>query len=361
MDENHIAAMNANLERLFRAGLRVTFGSPRGLAFVLRTIRAQRRAVRRRAGWEKRGVHVPPYLIISVTARCNLACRGCYARAHGRSPDGELPLARLGEILAEAEELGTSVVFLAGGEPFLRPGILDLTQKRRRTLFPVFTNGLLIDDGIIARLRRQPHVIPVVSVEGHEAATDARRGRGVYRRAREVIGRLGAAGVFCGISLTVTRENFSAVTDPAFVRAFRDAGCGLFFFVEYVPVEPGTEELVLDGDERAELLSRTGRLQESLKVLAVPFPGDESPYGGCLSAGRGFVHIAPDGGLEPCPFAPFSDADLRETSLREALESGFLRTLQENHNLLTETGGGCALWTNRAWVRSLLPDPPAGA
>jgi hypothetical protein len=112
MDDNHIAAMNANLERLFRAGLRVTFGSPRGLAFVLRTISAQRRAVRRRAGWEKRGVHVPPYLIISVTARCNLACRGCYARAHGRSPDGELPLARLGEILAEAEELGTSVVFL---------------------------------------------------------------------------------------------------------------------------------------------------------------------------------------------------------------------------------------------------------
>lgn len=358
MNENHISAMNANLVRLFRAGLRVTSGSPRRLVFALRTLLAQRAAVRRRARWIKRGVHVPPYLIVSVTARCNLHCRGCYARAHGRSPDGELPLARLGEILAEAEELGTSVVFLAGGEPFLRPEILDLTAERRRTLFPVFTNGLLIDDGIIARLRRQPQVIPVVSVEGHEAATDARRGRGVYRRAREVIGRLGAAGVFCGISLTVTRGNFPAVTDPAFVRAFRDAGSRLFFFVEYVPVEPGTEDLVLDGGERAELLARTARLQESLKVLCVPFPGDESPYGGCLSAGRGFVHVAPDGGLEPCPFAPFSDANLRETSLAEALESGFLRALRENHNLLTETEGGCALWANRAWVRSLLPEPP---
>jgi len=358
MDQNHIAAMNANLARLFRAGLRVTFGSPRRLAFALRTILAQKSAARRRAGWEKRGVHVPPYLIVSVTARCNLACRGCYARAHGRSAEGELPLARLGEILAEAEELGASVVFLAGGEPFLRPGILDLTRECRRTIFPVFTNGLLIDDGVIARLRRQPHVIPVVSVEGHEAATDARRGRGVYRRAREVIGRLGAAGVFCGISLTVTRENFPTVTDASFVRAFKDSGCGLFFFVEYVPVEPGTEALVLDDVGRAELLSRTGRLQERLKVLCVPFPGDESPYGGCLSAGRGFVHVAPDGGLEPCPFAPFSDASLRETSLAEALESGFLQTLQKNHNLLTETAGGCALWTNRAWVASLLHEPP---
>ncbi|HUT99378.1 MAG TPA: radical SAM protein [bacterium] len=361
MDSEHIAAMNANLARLFRAGLRVTFGSPRRLAFALRTLLAQKLAVRRRARWERMGVHVPPYLIVSVTARCNLRCRGCYARAHGRSPDGELPLARLGEILAEAEDLGSSVVFLAGGEPFLRPGILDLTGERRRTLFPVFTNGLLIDDGIIARLRRQPHVVPVVSLEGHEAATDARRGRGVYRRVREVIARLGAAGVLCGVSLTVTRGNFAAVTDPDFVRAFKDAGCGVFFFVEYVPVAPGTGGLVLDGGQRAELIRRAETLQERLKVLCIPFPGDEGPYGGCLSAGRGFVHVAPDGGLEPCPFAPFSDASLKKTSLKEALRSGFLRTLRENHSLLTESDGGCALWTNRAWVESLLADPPVGA
>jgi MoaA/NifB/PqqE/SkfB family radical SAM enzyme len=361
MDSEHVAAMNANLLALFRSGLRVSSGSPRRLAFALRTLLAQRSAVRRRARWEKRGVHVPPYLIISVTARCNLACRGCYARAHGRPAEGELPLGRLGEILAEAEGLGVSVVFLAGGEPFLRPGVLDLTRKRRRTLFPVFTNGLLIDGGVVARLRRQPHVVPVVSVEGHEAATDARRGRGVYRRAREVIARLAAAGVLCGVSLTVTRANFDAVSDPAFVRDFKRAGCGLFFFVEYVPVAPGTGDLVLDAAERAELLRRAGALQERLKVLAVPFPGDEEPYGGCLSAGRGFVHVAPDGGLEPCPFAPFSDASLRDTSLVEALESGFLRTLRENHGRLTETSGGCALWADRAWVASLLADPPSGA
>jgi len=361
MDDKHIAAMNANLARLFRAGLRVTFGSPRRLAFALRTLSAQKRAARHRTLWEKRRVHVPPYLIVSVTARCNLACRGCYARAHGRSPEGELPLARLGKILAEAEDLGASVVFLAGGEPFLRPGILDLTERRRRTLFPVFTNGLLIDDEIIARLRRQPHVVPVVSVEGYEAATDARRGRGVYRRAREVIARLGGAGVFCGVSLTVTRTNLDAVTDAAFVRDFRDAGARVFFFVEYVPVEPGTEGLTLTEGERAALHCRAGALQEHLRVLCIPFPGDEEPYGGCLSAGRGFVHIAPDGDLEPCPFAPFSDTSLVKTSLAEALRSLFLRVLQQNHGRLTESDGGCALWTDRAWVRSLLTDPPAGA
>ena len=31
-------------------------------------------------------------------------------------------------------------------------------------------------------------------------------------------------------------------------------------------------------------------------------PGDEKKFGGCLSAGRGFVHISVSGDLEPCSF-----------------------------------------------------------
>jgi MoaA/NifB/PqqE/SkfB family radical SAM enzyme len=76
-------------------------------------------------------------------------------------------------------------------------------------------------------------------------------------------------------------------------------------------------------------------------------------FGGCLSAGRGFAHISPEGSLEPCPFAPYSDVSLRDKTLKEALQSDFLRQIRENHNELTETGG-CALWTKKEWVKSLL-------
>jgi MoaA/NifB/PqqE/SkfB family radical SAM enzyme len=83
-------------------------------------------------------------------------------------------------------------------------------------------------------------------------------------------------------------------------------------------------------------------------------PGDEEEIGGCLSAGKGFIHISADGNVEPCPFAPYSDTNLRESSLREALQSEFLREIRENHERLSEAEGGCALWVERAWVRSLL-------
>ncbi|MHB8278883.1 MAG: SPASM domain-containing protein [Candidatus Humimicrobiaceae bacterium] len=76
--------------------------------------------------------------------------------------------------------------------------------------------------------------------------------------------------------------------------------------------------------------------------------------GGCLASGRGFAHISPEGNLEPCPFAPYSDTNLKNLSLKEALNSDFLRKIRENHDKLSETKGGCALWENRDWVQSIL-------
>ncbi len=73
-----------------------------------------------------------------------------------------------------------------------------------------------------------------------------------------------------------------------------------------------------------------------------------------MAGGRGFVHVSPEGRLEPCPFSPFSDVSLKEMSLKEALQSKLLRTIRENSDQLDESKGGCALWEKRDWVASLL-------
>jgi len=66
------------------------------------------------------------------------------------------------------------------------------------------------------------------------------------------------------------------------------------------------------------------------------------------------VHISATGDLEPCPFAPYSDANLKDVPLREALQSRFLAIMRESHGLFSEMAGGCALWKNRDRVRTLL-------
>jgi MoaA/NifB/PqqE/SkfB family radical SAM enzyme len=261
---------------------------------------------------------------------------------------------RLRSVIAEADELGISIILLAGGEPLTRPEILDITVDFPNIIFPLFTNGLLIDERTIDKLEGQKHVVPVISLEGRGTHTDSRRGQGVYGHLQETMAMMNRRGIFFGTSLTVTRQNFAAVTDPGFISELIARGCRVFFFIDYVPVQEGTEDLALTEEQTATEASLMLRFPSEFPALFVAFPGGEDLYGGCLAAGRGFIHISPGGRVEPCPFSPFSDSSLQDLSLKEALQSELLRTIRESDVHLSGTDGGCALWEHREWVASLL-------
>jgi MoaA/NifB/PqqE/SkfB family radical SAM enzyme len=134
--------------------------------------------------------------------------------------------------------------------------------------------------------------------------TDERRGKGVHERIQGKMEELKKAGIFFSLSLTVTRTNYET--------------------------------------------------RARLPAVFIAVPWDEEEQGGCLASGRGFVHISASGDLEPCPFAPYSDANLLNMPLKDALRSRFLGLMRENHDMFAETAGGCALWKNKEAVESLL-------
>lgn len=346
--------LNRSLSVFFKDALRVALTSPSQAYHFLRTIRWQQEATRIRSKWNRQGIHVPPMLIFSITNRCNLHCKGCYNWALRPSITSEMDAEKLESIIGEARDLGISFVMIAGGEPLVRPEILDITGHFPKITFLVFTNGLLIAEEVAERLAKQRNFVPVISLEGHEVDTDGRRGQGVYRRLQETVGKLKKRGIFWSVSLTVTRANFATLTDEQFIKDLVDQGCKLFFFVEYTPVTEDTEDWLLTDEQRGRLLSIRDSLRSRYPALFVAIPGDEEEIGGCLSAGRGFVHINAAGDVEPCPFAPYSDANLRDMSLKDALQSQFLKKIRENHGRLSEVEGGCALWVEREWVQSLL-------
>jgi MoaA/NifB/PqqE/SkfB family radical SAM enzyme len=355
-----VPLFEAQLAAVFRRAWRLSLSRPRLALFFLATIARQRRAARRRRAWLARGLQVPPVMIASITNRCNLNCAGCYASALRPAGEPEFAAGRFRALLAEARELGIGIVFLAGGEPLLRPDLLEVTREFPGIVFPVFTNGTLIDAGWVRRFRDQHNLVAVASIEGWESETDARRGAGVFARLRDLAGRVREAGLFWGCSLTVTRANFDTLVEPGFVSRLVAAGCRAFFYVEYVPVREGTGDWTLTVEQKQELIARLDRFRAGGRALFIGFPGDEEQFGGCLAAGRGFIHVANSGAVEACPFAPFSDSGTKEMSLREALGSDLLRRIRENHEKLSETRGGCALWENRDWVRSLLAGSRAG-
>ncbi|HNX16981.1 MAG TPA: radical SAM protein [Methanoregula sp.] len=339
----------------FRQATRLIRDDPRLLVPAMALLRDQKNAEKIRKNHEQNGLLVPPVFIISITSRCNLSCAGCYMRRRNAQPVPDMSETTLASVVSQGENLGVSVMVLAGGEPLMRKDeIISLAMDHPRILFPVFTNGLLIDAPTAASLAKCKNIVPVISFEGLRDETDARRGTGVYDRLRATCDGLKDAGIFFGCSLTVTRKNVGLVTRDDFIREMTAAGARAFVFVEYVPVEPGTENLVLSPDQHEELNAGIAALPKKFPALFIGFPGNDDDYGGCLAAGRGFVHISPSGNLEPCPASPFSDANLSQTSLEDALRSPLFEKIRTNPALLTESEGGCALRAHSGWLADIV-------
>ena len=129
------------------------------------------------------------------------------------------------------------------------------------------------------------------------------------------------------------------------------------FFIEYVPVNNQTVNLAPGDDERELLLSELARLRSKYSdMLFLSFPGDEKESGGCLAAGRGFFHINSHGGAEPCPASPYSDINVCDTSLLEALDSKLFKSLRDRGILMDEHEGGCVLFEHKDDVERILEE-----
>lgn len=96
MDENFDiqAYMTSGVERIVADSLKVTLRAPRESAFMVKFAAASRKASKIRAEEEKNGVHIPPFLIASITSSCNLHCAGCYSRCNHATLDSE-PVSQL--------------------------------------------------------------------------------------------------------------------------------------------------------------------------------------------------------------------------------------------------------------------------
>ena len=342
--------LNEGVRRLFRDAVRLTLKHPEQSAFFMKMAAASKTAAAKRHEFERQKEHIPSFLIASITQNCNLRCSGCYSHANRTCGEvSQLPVEMWERVFREAEDLGISVILLAGGEPLLRRDVLAAAAKSKGLLFPVLTNGTLLDEAALDLFSDNRNLVPVISIEGGEGATDFRRGQGVYALITESMRRLRERNLLFGVSVTVTSENIDAVTDEAFIEELERDGCKVVLFVEYVPVQ--NEALALSEEERISLAVRVSELRSRKNsIIVVSFPGDEAESGGCLAAGRGFFHISAAGNAEPCPFSPYSDLNLSQASLREALKSPLFTRLREEGALSLRHTGGCTLYEQRETV-----------
>jgi molybdenum cofactor biosynthesis enzyme MoaA len=144
---------------------------------------------------------------------CNLTCRHCFISCSPHNHAFEfLRLGQVRRALEESVPLGVKEYYFTGGEPFLNP---ELTAMLELALgygpATVLTNGTVLKDGWLRRLRRAEEASPYslefrVSLDGCTAAeNDPVRGAGTFERTLRGVRQL-LAHDFLPL-LTVTRTS----------------------------------------------------------------------------------------------------------------------------------------------------------
>ena len=350
--QNYLAA---GVEDILKDAVRSCIKNPKESLFLLKFSKHAKRATKIRQKYGEKGQNIPVFLIASVTSRCNLNCVGCYSRAIDNDSTNQLSAEEWEDIFRQAKEMGISFIVIAGGEPMLRDDVIVKASNFPEILFPVFTNGTLLNDENLKLFDKSRNLVPVLSIEGDEEVTDLRRGEGIYKQLVDSMEAMQKNNIIFGASVTFTNRNLTSILSDEFIDELHDLGCKVVFFIEYVPLNEKTMDLAPGDDERKQLFGRIGELrQKYTDMLFMSFPGDEKTSEGCLAAGRGFFHINSHGGAEPCPASPYSDVNVKDTSLIEALNSNLFKSLRDGGILMDDHEGGCVLFEHKEDVERLL-------
>lgn len=88
----------------------------------------------------------PFSVLIQLTNRCNMKCSFCSFWSQGAHPNEEVTLEDYRRIAAQMAEVGTFLVSLEGGEPFLRKDLIEIVEIfSKEHLTVLYTNGWLVN------------------------------------------------------------------------------------------------------------------------------------------------------------------------------------------------------------------------
>ena len=303
---------------------------------------------------EKHQCNIPWAVLMDPTSACNLHCTGCWAAEYGHKEN--LTLEELDSIIRQGKELGTYVYIYTGGEPLVRKrDLIALCEQHPDCTFLSFTNATLIDEDFCQDMLRVKNFIPAISVEGFEEATDGRRGQGTYAKVAAAMGLLREHGLPFGVSCCYTSANAESIASEEFFDWLIDQGALFCWIFSYFPVGAGSPaSLMATAVQREHLYHFVRKMRATKPLFTLDFQNDGEFVGGCIAGGRRYLHINAAGDVEPCVFAHYANANIREVSLLDALRSPIFMEYYEgqpfNDNLLRP----CPIYENSGRLTEMV-------
>lgn len=303
---------------------------------------------------QREGCNVPWAILLDPTSACNLHCTGCWAAEYGHKLN--LTLDTIDSIVRQGKELGTYMYIYTGGEPMVRKkDLITLCERHPDCEFLSFTNGTLIDEEFCREMLRVKNFVPAISLEGFEQANDGRRGQGVFEKVQNAMRLLKEHKLPFGISTCYTSANYEDISSEAFFDLMIEAGAMFVWFFHYMPVgNEAVPALLPSPEQRKAVYERVRRFRQTKPIFSMDFQNDAEYVGGCIAGGRNYLHINAAGDVEPCVFIHYSNVNIHDCSLLDALKSPLFMAYHDgqpfNENMLRP----CPMLENPKILRDMV-------
>ncbi|MCD8337558.1 MAG: radical SAM protein [Lachnospiraceae bacterium] len=282
--------------------------------------------------------NIPWAILMDPTSACNLHCKGCWAAEYGNRLN--LSYEELDDIVNQANALGCYFFLYTGGEPMVRKAdLIRLCEAHPDSIFSAFTNATLIDEAFADEMLRVKNFVPAISAEGFEESTDSRRGKGTYQKIMRAMQILKEKKLPFGISACYTSANVHDVGSEEYFDQMIEWGAKFVWLFTYMPVgKAAVPELMASAEQRKFMYEQIRKFRGTKPIFTMDFWNDGEYAEGCIAGGRKYLHINANGDIEPCAFIHYSDSNIREKSILEALQSplfmGYRRNQPFNDNML---------------------------
>jgi MoaA/NifB/PqqE/SkfB family radical SAM enzyme len=297
---------------------------------------------------------IPFTVLMDPTSACNLECIGCWANDYAKTDSLSFDL--MDRVIQEGKELVIYVYILSGGEPLVRKkDIIRLCEKHPDCFFLAFTNGTLIDEEFAREVARVGNFAPAISIEGFEEMTDFRRGKGTYQKVLRAMDIMREHGNLFGFSATYHRRNTEVMCSDKFIDLMYEKGNSFGWYFTYMPVgSDARPELIVTPEQREYMFHHLRAVRKKRPMFLMDFWNDGEFTKGCIAGGRQYIHINARGDVEPCAFIHYSNVNIKDTSLVEALRQPIFEEYRKrqpfNHNHLRP----CPCLDNPEKLRSIV-------
>lgn len=258
--------------------------------------------------------------------------------------------------MRQGKELGIYMYIYTGGEPMVRKkDLITLCERHPDCEFLSFTNGTLIDEAFCQEMLRVKNFVPAISLEGFEQANDGRRGKGVFEKVMKSMDLLREHKLPFGISTCYTSANYADISSEQFFDMMIDMGAMFVWFFHYMPVgNDAVPELLPTPDQRKTVYERIRAFRRTKPIFSMDFQNDAEYVGGCIAGGRNYLHINAAGDVEPCVFIHYSNVNIHDCSLLDALKSPIFMAYHDgqpfNKNMLRP----CPMLENPHLLREMV-------